>query len=182
MLVHTATHSAAPIALKIRKRAQQMRGFRVDVFQGRSPCQSKSDRPRAAVRRGGASLTRWASAPPMPFYDATGARATLTKPAPDPFDALARELDGICNAVRADLGARDRAYITRVIRTQRQLELAGRALLLGARFAPVALAGTALLSVAKIVENMEIGHNVLHGQWDWMGQPHHSSRAWESAA
>ena len=179
MLVHTATHSAAPIALKIRKRAQQMRGFRVDVFQGRSPCQSKSDRPRAAVRRGGASLTRWAYAPPMTFYDATGARATLTKPAPDPFDALARELDGICNAVRADLGARDRAYITRVIRTQRQLELAGRALLLGARFAPVALAGTALLSVAKIVENMEIGHNVLHGQWDWMGDPAIHSSAWE---
>src|ERR1700730_1585621 len=115
----------------------------------------------------------------MPFYDAAGARATLTKPAPDPFDALARELDGICNAVRADLGARDRAYITRPIRTQRQLELAGRALLLGARFAPVALAGTALLSVAKIVENMEIGHNVLHGQWDWMGDPGIHSSAWE---
>ncbi|MGW3820645.1 DUF6114 domain-containing protein, partial [Streptomyces sp. NPDC005046] len=35
--------------------------------------------------------------------------------------------------------------------------------------------GTALfaagLSVAKIMDNMEIGHNILHGQWDWMRDP-----------
>jgi len=99
--------------------------------------------------------------------------------APDPFEALARELDGIRDAVRADLGPRDRAYITRVIRAQRQLELAGRALLLGARFAPAAVAGTAVLSLSKIIENMEIGHNVLHGQWDWMRDPVINSNAWE---
>src|ERR1700682_3097907 len=115
----------------------------------------------------------------MPFYDATGARATLTKPAPDPFDALARELAESGSAARADWGARDRAYITRVIRTQRQLELAGRALLLGARFAPAAIAGTALLSLSKVLENMEIGHNVMHGQWDWMQDPAIHSSAWE---
>ena len=93
--------------------------------------------------------------------------------------ALAVELDDICDAVRADLGQRDRAYITRVIVAQRQLELAGRALLLGARFAPAAIAGTALLSLAKVVENMEIGHNVMHGQWDWMQDPAIHSSAWE---
>ncbi|MDQ6811201.1 MAG: acyl-CoA desaturase, partial [Actinomycetota bacterium] len=85
----------------------------------------------------------------------------------------------IYEAARADLGARDRAYIKRVIRTQRQLELAGRALLLGARFAPAAIAGTALLSLAKVLENMEIGHNVMHGQWDWMGDSAIHSSAWE---
>lgn len=115
----------------------------------------------------------------MPLADATRARATPTTPAPDPFEVLARELDGICDAVRADLGARDRVYIKRVIRAQRQLELGGRALLLGARFAPAAVAGTALLSLSKILENMEIGHNVLHGQWDWMADPAIHSSAWE---
>jgi NADPH-dependent stearoyl-CoA 9-desaturase len=97
----------------------------------------------------------------------------------DPLETLARELDGIRDSVRADLGARDRAYIKRVIAAQRQLELSARALLLCARFAPAAIAGTALLSLSKILENMEIGHNVLHGQWDWMRDPAINSSAWE---
>jgi linoleoyl-CoA desaturase len=105
--------------------------------------------------------------------------APAPRSSPDPFETLARELDGIRDAVRADLGPRDRAYITRVILAQRQLELAGRALLLGARFTPAAIAGTAVLSLSKILENMEIGHNVLHGQWDWMRDPVINSNAWE---
>jgi linoleoyl-CoA desaturase len=36
---------------------------------------------------------------------------------------------------------------------------------------PAWLAGTGLLSLSKILENMEIGHNVMHGQWDWMRDP-----------
>ena len=99
--------------------------------------------------------------------------------AADPLAALAAELDAIAGAVRADLGDRDRAYITRVIAVQRHLEVAGRALLVGARFAPAAVAGTALLALAKVLENMEIGHNVLHGQWDWMHDPAIHSTAWE---
>src|SRR5581483_11345515 len=35
------------------------------------------------------------------------------------------------------------------------------------------------LGLAKILENMEIGHNVLHGQWDWMNDPLINSRAWD---
>src|SRR2546427_494708 len=57
--------------------------------------------------------------------------------------------------------------------------VAGRALLLGARFAPAAIAGTALLSLSKVLENMEIGHNVMHGQWDWMRDPAIHSSGWE---
>src|SRR3981081_3522506 len=116
----------------------------------------------------------------MPLANATPARATPS--APDPLEALAGELDGIRDAVRADLGHRDRTYITAVIAAQRKLELAGRALLLGARFAPAAIAGTALLSLSKVLENMEIGHNVMHGQWDWMGDPAIHSSAWERDA
>jgi linoleoyl-CoA desaturase len=33
--------------------------------------------------------------------------------------------------------------------------------------------------VAKILENMEIGHNVMHGQWDWMNDPDINSRSWD---
>lgn len=102
----------------------------------------------------------------------------------DPLEALARELETIRGAVRADLGARDREYIVRLIAVQRHLELAGRALLVGARCAPAAVAGTALLSLAKVLENMEIGHNVLHGQWDWMRDPaiHSSTWEWDAAS
>jgi NADPH-dependent stearoyl-CoA 9-desaturase len=115
----------------------------------------------------------------MPFDITTPASGRLPPAVPDPLEALAGELDGICDAVRADLGQGDRAYITRVIAAQRRLELAGRALLVGARFTPAAIAGTALLSLAKVVENMEIGHNVMHGQWDWMQDPGIHSSVWE---
>ena len=34
-------------------------------------------------------------------------------------------------------------------------------------------------ALAKILENMEIGHNVMHGQWDWMNDPEIHSSNWE---
>ena len=81
-------------------------------------------------------------------------------------------------------GARDAAYIRKVIKAQRYLEMGSRAVLLfsgvkvkGVR--PAWWIGTAGLSVAKILENMEIGHNVMHGQWDWMRDPKIHSTAWE---
>jgi linoleoyl-CoA desaturase len=39
--------------------------------------------------------------------------------------------------------------------------------------------GTVGLSISKIVENMEIGHNVMHGQWDWMRDNKIHSTTWE---
>ena len=51
--------------------------------------------------------------------------------------------------------------------------------LLFSSFPPAWLVGTAGLSVAKILENMEIGHNILHGQWDWMRDPKIHSTTWE---
>ncbi len=41
-----------------------------------------------------------------------------------------------------------------------------------------------MLSMAKILENMEIGHNVMHGQWDWMNNPeiHSSTWDWDTAS
>ena len=52
-------------------------------------------------------------------------------------------------------------------------------MLLFSLFPPAWLVGTAGLSVAKIMENMEIGHNVMHGQWDWMRDPKIHSTTWE---
>jgi NADPH-dependent stearoyl-CoA 9-desaturase len=94
-------------------------------------------------------------------------------------DALGEELDAIRDEVLASRGERDARYIHAVIRAQRSLEFGGRAILLFAKFPPAWIAGTAALSVAKILDNMEIGHNVLHGQWDWMRDPKIHSTTWE---
>ena len=94
-------------------------------------------------------------------------------------EAIGVELQELRDEVMASLGEADARYIRRVIATQRGLELAGRGLLLGALFPPAFVLGTAALGFAKILENMEIGHNVLHGQWDWMRDPEIHSTTWE---
>jgi NADPH-dependent stearoyl-CoA 9-desaturase len=90
---------------------------------------------------------------------------TLT---PEQVESFGEELDAIRTRVVADLGQRDADYINTVIRTQRGLEVAGRGLLMLGLLPPAWLAGTTALSVSKILDNMEIGHNVMHGQYDWM--------------
>src|SRR5437868_6735133 len=97
---------------------------------------------------------------------------------------LGRELDAIREQVLASRGERDAAYIRRVIDVQRKLELVSRGVLLFSLFPPAWLAGTVGLSAAKIIENMEIGHNVMHGQWDWMRDPkiHSTTREWDNAS
>jgi fatty acid desaturase len=94
-------------------------------------------------------------------------------------DELGRELDALKLRLVNDLGQPDRDYIYKVLRAQRALEVAGRSLLYLSFLPPFWLAGTAALSVSKILDNMEIGHNVLHGQYDWMRDPNLNSRAFE---
>lgn len=95
------------------------------------------------------------------------------------IDELGRELDALRAEVMDSLGAEDARYIHGMIQTQRMLEVAGRLLLVGARRPLAFAAGTGMLAVAKILENMEIGHNVIHGQWDWMRDPDIHSTSWE---
>jgi NADPH-dependent stearoyl-CoA 9-desaturase len=95
------------------------------------------------------------------------------------LDELGREFDSIRDRVVAELGSRDRRYIESMIAMQRRLAVMGRVLLLASRYRPAWVAGTATLSMAKILENMEIGHNVLHGQWDWMNDPQINSTTWD---
>ena len=111
--------------------------------------------------------------------------ATASPPqlTPEQLDAFGRELDAIRERVIADLGERDAAYIRRVIKAQRGLEIGGRGLLELGFLPPAWLAGTVALSLSKILDNMEIGHNVMHGQYDWMNDEAVNGQAfeWDSA-
>ncbi|RVW05264.1 fatty acid desaturase family protein [Rhodococcus xishaensis] len=94
-------------------------------------------------------------------------------------EALGRELDAIRREVEDSRGERDARYIRNTIRLQRSLEIGGRAVLFGSRKRPLWILGAGMLGVAKIIENMELGHNVMHGQWDWMNDPEIHSSHWE---
>ena len=94
-------------------------------------------------------------------------------------DALGAELDTIRRDVEASLGERDATYIRRTIVFQRVLEVGARLLIAASRSKTGWAAGTAALAFAKSVENMEISHNVGHGQWDWMNDPEIHSTTWE---
>jgi NADPH-dependent stearoyl-CoA 9-desaturase len=110
------------------------------------------------------------------------------------IEEFGRELDAIQDEVKADLGERDARYIRRLIKIQRSMALGGRLVILGSlallpiwghslastsSFLALIGLGTFTLGIAKILENMEIGHNVMHGQWDWMGDPEIQSGSWE---
>ncbi|KUI19423.1 stearoyl-CoA 9-desaturase [Mycobacterium lehmannii] len=95
------------------------------------------------------------------------------------IESLAVELDAIRQDIEDSRGERDARYIRRTIAGQRALEVAGRLMLAASSRRSAWWAGTVTLGVAKIIENMEIGHNVMHGQWDWMNDPEIHSSTWE---
>ena len=111
-----------------------------------------------------------------PPQEVTNPLSRLTK---EQLDQLAKEFDAIHAEVYADLGERDRAYILSMIAMHRRLAVISRFLLLFSRNRAAVVAGTTTNSMAKILENMEIGHNVLHGQWDWMNDPQIHSTTWD---
>jgi len=98
---------------------------------------------------------------------------------PEDIEQLGAELDAIRQEVLDTRGERDAAYIRKIVKVQRNLEFGSRAVLLGSALPPVWVLGTIGLSISKILENMEIGHNVMHGQWDWMRDPKIHSTTWE---
>ena len=110
------------------------------------------------------------------------------------IDEFGREMDAIYYETLESRGEKDRLYILRLIRIQRSMALFGRLTIYASLFLlpawPHALAGwgttlivmalgVILLGLAKILENMEIAHNVLHAQWDWMKDPEIQSNTWE---
>ncbi len=95
------------------------------------------------------------------------------------MEAFGAELDLVRRDVEESLGARDAAYIQRVIVFQRAMDVAARVLIAASRSKKGLLVGTCALAYAKSIENMEIGHNVSHGQWDWVNDPEIHSTTWE---
>ncbi|HZR36425.1 MAG TPA: acyl-CoA desaturase [Nevskia sp.] len=106
--------------------------------------------------------------------------SNFQKLSPEQFEAIGREFDAIRNRVLADLGERDARYIRGMVKRQRTLEVSGRIMLM---LPPAWPLGVAALSASKILDNMEIGHNVMHGQYDWMGDPALNSKNfdWDTA-
>jgi fatty acid desaturase len=105
-----------------------------------------------------------------------------------------REVEAIRAEVMATRGTKDAKYIYRLIKIQRSMAVAARVIIyasLGllpqwghalagwAFFWPVIALGTVMLGTAKILENMEIGHNISHAQWDWLRDPNIQSGSWE---
>src|SRR6201994_4210793 len=96
------------------------------------------------------------------------------------IDNLAVELDAIRLDIEDSRGERDARYIRGTIAAQRALEVAGLFVLTASSKRSAWWVGTMTLGLAKIVENMEIGHNVMHGQWNWMNDPEIHSSTWRS--
>jgi fatty acid desaturase len=93
--------------------------------------------------------------------------------------SLRTELDALRHEYAAQVGARDAEYIRTVRAVARISRAAGR-LLIHFSLEPVSwAAGVLALATYKVLENMEIGHNVLHGQYDFMRDPELSSATYE---
>jgi fatty acid desaturase len=89
------------------------------------------------------------------------------------------EVDAIRERVMNDLGQADVDHLRRIIWRCRASEAAGRALL-HFGVGPLSwIGGVLALAHAKILDNMEIGHNVMHGQYDWTGDPALNSQTYE---
>ncbi|ORV47553.1 stearoyl-CoA 9-desaturase [Mycolicibacter engbaekii] len=95
------------------------------------------------------------------------------------IDSLAADLDAIRLDIEDSLGERDARYIRRAIAAQRTLEVVGRLMLTVGSKNLGWWTGTLTVALAKVIENMEIGHNVMHGQWNWMNDPEIHSSTWE---
>ena len=94
-------------------------------------------------------------------------------------------VEAIRREVMDDLGEKDAQYIYKIRNFVRCSEIASRGMLMfGGWIPPVWFLGTGLLGLSKIVENMELGHNVMHGQFDWMNDPtlYGASYDWDTIA
>jgi fatty acid desaturase len=98
---------------------------------------------------------------------------------PQEIDAFGAELEALRVRVEADIGEKDARYIRRVRNVVRFTEVLGRGLLFFGWFPPTWLLGTLILGISKILENMELGHNVMHGQYNWMNDPAFNGRNFE---
>lgn len=87
-------------------------------------------------------------------------------------EELGTKIEAIRREIMDSLNEKDAQYIYEIRDFVRYSEIASRGMLMFAGWLPpVWLVGTGLLGISKIVENMELGHNVMHGQFDWLNDP-----------
>src|SRR5579875_1829162 len=115
----------------------------------------------------------------MPLRPSTKLPNPIDRLSDAEIEEIAQRLQAIHDEVFSELGENDAHYIRSIISFQRRLAAISRIVLMASRYTPAWIVGTAGLSVAKILENMEIGHNVMHGQWDWMNDPNIHSSTWD---
>ena len=92
------------------------------------------------------------------------------------------EIEALRKETEKKIGILDAAYIKRVVGTYTALYWASRALIIGGAWFtdPVSVViGVFGLAVSLVIENMESGHNVMHGQYDFMNDPKINSRDYE---
>ncbi len=93
--------------------------------------------------------------------------------------ALRADLDALRTEYAAKIGEEDARYIRAVRAVARASRMGGR-LLIHFSLEPISWsAGVLALAAYKVLENMEIGHNVMHGQYDFMHDPQLSSATYE---
>ena len=99
------------------------------------------------------------------------------------LDAFAAELDQLRADTMKQVGAVDARYIIRLLWAIRLTESAGRLLVMTPMWLPTWWLGVALLTLSKSLQNMEFGHNVMHGQYDWMNDPRVDGKTheWDTA-
>jgi linoleoyl-CoA desaturase len=98
---------------------------------------------------------------------------------PEELASFGDELDAIQQEALADVGEVDARYIKRILKAVRYTELVGRGLLYFSFFPPAWVLGALILGISKILDNMELGHNVMHGQYDFMNDPALSGKNFE---
>lgn len=89
----------------------------------------------------------------------------------DQLEALARDLRQAGDDTFARIDESDHKYMRRVIRAALWCEIAGRGCLFLSHLLPFWLSGVSLLALSKILDNMEVGHNVMHRQYEATGDP-----------
>jgi fatty acid desaturase len=109
----------------------------------------------------------------------TEARGPLGPGSADELKAFQHELDALAASVRRSLGEADARYVWRLLWLARGLETLGRSMLiLGPWFVPALLTGLLALTLSHLIETMELGHNLMHGQFNWMNEPRFSAKGY----
>jgi linoleoyl-CoA desaturase len=104
---------------------------------------------------------------------------------PEQLAQFGAEIDSLRANTVAKVGERDARYIRAVFAAVRYFEAAGRIVLMASFFLPPGwwwsawCAGVLMLAISKILDNMELGHNVIHGQYDWMGDRYLNGKTFE---